>query len=239
MRVNGGQRWTLYTLSTLKVPGRDIELYCETAGSGPPCILVHVFEHSERLRIFHGYPTPVCVYDLEVEGTGLGLALSKHLVDVMGGRITAVSRMGEGSTFTVEMAAVDGFDAGAESLSDQPPPAEPPRGRLHTVLYVEDNLLNIQLVQRVMGRVGNVQLITAMQGQLALDLAREHRPDVILLDLNLPDLSGEAVLRRLPSLSSARTPFQAVSPESWALGPRPTSRSRSASRRCCRPCGPT
>lgn len=65
------------------------------------------------------------------------------------------------------------------------------------VLLVEDNLANVRLMQRVFQRRPGVRLLTAMQGSLGLELAREHQPDLILLDLNLPDLSGDKVLVQL------------------------------------------
>ena len=67
------------------------------------------------------------------------------------------------------------------------------------MLYVEDNLSNLQLVERVLGHRAGVRLISAMRPQLGLDLAAQHHPDLILLDLHLPDMPGEAVLRRLRS----------------------------------------
>jgi CheY-like chemotaxis protein len=66
-----------------------------------------------------------------------------------------------------------------------------------TVLYIEDNLSNLQLVDRVVSRRGDVTLISAMRPMLGLDLAREHHPDLVLLDLHLPDIPGEEVLQRL------------------------------------------
>ena len=66
-----------------------------------------------------------------------------------------------------------------------------------TVLYIEDNLSNLELIQRVLARRSDLRLITAMQGRLGLDLAREHHPDLILLDVHLPDIPGDEILRRL------------------------------------------
>jgi len=65
------------------------------------------------------------------------------------------------------------------------------------VLYIEDNLSNLRLIEQVLSRRPHTTLLSAMQGQVGLDLAREHRPDMILLDLHLPDLPGDEVLRRL------------------------------------------
>ena len=66
-----------------------------------------------------------------------------------------------------------------------------------TVLYIEHNLSNLELIQRVLARRSDLRLITAMQGRLGLDLAREHHPDLILLDVHLPDIPGDEILRRL------------------------------------------
>jgi CheY-like chemotaxis protein len=80
-----------------------------------------------------------------------------------------------------------------------PAPAEPepePEPTL-TVLYIEDNLSNLQLVERVLARRAGFRLISAMRPQLGLDLAAEHNPDLVLLDLHLPDMPGQEVFRRL------------------------------------------
>jgi CheY-like chemotaxis protein len=65
------------------------------------------------------------------------------------------------------------------------------------VLHIEDNLSNLKLVERILERRGDVELIAAMQGGLGVELAREHRPGLVLLDLHLPDIGGEQVLQRL------------------------------------------
>ena len=130
-----------------------------------------------------------------IEGTGLGLALSKSLVEVMGGTIGASSVEGEGSTFWVELPASTEPVPGATATAALEAPDASTESR--TVLYVEDNLSNLQLIRGILAYRPAVRLLSAMQGSLGLELARQHRPDLILLDLHLPDMTGEEVLERL------------------------------------------
>ncbi len=131
-----------------------------------------------------------------VEGTGLGLVLTKQLVEVMGGVIGVTSEVGSGTSFWVDLPLADAPEE--RTVDDRTAAAAPPpAGAARTVLYVEDNLSNVKLVERVVARRPEVELLVAMHGTLALDMAREHRPCLILLDLHLPDMSGEEVLRRL------------------------------------------
>lgn len=134
----------------------------------------------------------------ETEGTGLGLALSKSLMEAMNGQVGIQhTAPGEGSTFFVELEPVE--RPAQSDLAPSGPAVTPESWELGpaTVLYVEDNLSNYELVERILLRAGTVELIPAMQGVLAVDLAAQHRPDVILLDLDLPDINGDEVLRRL------------------------------------------
>jgi CheY-like chemotaxis protein len=136
-----------------------------------------------------------------IEGTGLGLPLSKRLAEAMGGTLELVSIPQQGSTFWIELPMVEAPVQQVErQLQDAPAPdtteAAPPGPDL-TVLYIEDNLSNLQLVERVLGHRAGVRLISAMRPQLGLDLSAQHHPDLILLDRHLPDMPGEAVLRRL------------------------------------------
>ena len=139
-----------------------------------------------------------------IEGTGLGLALSKHLIEAMGGAMGVESVLGMGSTFWIELPEV----SEPLELIDAPPEREgkalPPAGTGGTVLYIEDNLSNFRLVERILALRPGVRLISAMQGRMGLDLAQTHRPDLILLDVHLPDISGAEVLAELQADAQLR-----------------------------------
>jgi CheY-like chemotaxis protein len=130
-----------------------------------------------------------------VEGTGLGLALSLALVKAMDGSIEVESELGRGSRFSVELPVAQPQAEHAARASRQR--ATPGPGAERMVLHVEDNLSSLLLVERIFERRPGVRVMGAMQGGLALDLARQHQPVLILLDLHLPDMEGEEVLRHL------------------------------------------
>ncbi len=130
-----------------------------------------------------------------IEGTGVGLTLSRHLVERMGGEIRVHSSVDVGSTFTVLLPLTEVPD---ELGSVEPEVSETAalRGALR-ILHVEDNLANLALVEQILARHKEVELIAATLGGPALELARRHQPDLILLDLHLPDMSGVDVLGHL------------------------------------------
>ncbi len=133
----------------------------------------------------------------QIDGTGIGLALAQRIVGSHQGQLSVESVVGEGSTFTVELPCATGEHPKASGLAAAASSETAPGLQSKTVLYIEDQDLNLRLVERILKRQPELKLISAMQGSLGIDLAREHRPDVILLDLNLPDMSGDEVLRRL------------------------------------------
>lgn len=150
----------------------------------------------QREKLFH--PFERLVGDSSpVEGTGLGLALSKGLVEAMKGAIGVDSAPGKGSTFWIDLVAAERpegvwVDLDAAQLAEPVPPAA-----RRVVLYIEDNPANLALMERIIGLREGVSMLSAAQGRLGVDLARAHRPDLVLLDLHLPDMPGLEVLREL------------------------------------------
>jgi PAS domain S-box-containing protein len=132
-----------------------------------------------------------------VEGTGLGLALSKGLTEAMGGSLGVTSAVGKGSTFFVEFLLAEAPGATDEEGEAGERIKVPAPDGSHMLLYIEDNLANLRLIERALDHRPGLILLSAMQGSLGLDLARQHLPELILLDLHLPDMPGEEVLRHL------------------------------------------
>ena len=131
----------------------------------------------------------------DVDGSGIGLALAKNLVDAMGGRIGVRSVHGVGSTFYVDLplaAAV--VPDGADADGPGPDGADAEDATKRTVLYVEDNPSNTMLMRRIFTRRPHIRLLVAGDGDSGLTMVGEHRPDLVLLDLHLPGRSGEEVL---------------------------------------------
>jgi PAS domain S-box-containing protein len=130
-----------------------------------------------------------------VEGTGLGLAVAKRLVEAMDGTMGLKSVAGEGSSFWVQLGLAENPLQRADLPAEIATAAEGPScNGAQKVLCIEDNLPNLKLIERVLSRRPSIELLSSSEGGACLKLAREHRPNVILLDLNLPDMDGHDVL---------------------------------------------
>jgi signal transduction histidine kinase/ActR/RegA family two-component response regulator len=189
------------------------EIRCSLRSDGGERLAVHVsdtgagmsreqlsrlFEPFERLGAEHG----------NVEGTGLGLALSRRLAEAMGGTLEVESEPGCGSTFSIRLPTVPAPQSAEESGERVAVEIAGER----KILYIEDNLANLRLVELVLARHPKLSFLPAMQGRLGLELAREHCPDIVLLDLQLPDLQGHEVLVRLKAEPATRdTPVVVLS----------------------------
>jgi PAS domain S-box-containing protein len=132
-----------------------------------------------------------------VEGTGLGLAVTKRLVEAMNGAIGVHSLQGQGTTFWLEFAATKSPLLAADVDDAESPHLHPDPGAKRTVLYIEDNVSNLRLIERVLERRPAVELLSAPDGSRGMEIARACSPSLILLDLNLPDMHGREVLERL------------------------------------------
>ena len=133
------------------------------------------------------------------EGTGIGLVVSKRLVELMGGEIGVQSSVGVGSVFWIELNLADKLQL--DTVADEPHTSiqarVAPGSALRTLLYVEDNRANMQLVEQLIARRPDMRLLGAVDGMRGIALARTHQPEVILMDINLPGISGIQALKIL------------------------------------------
>jgi PAS domain S-box-containing protein len=183
-------------IATEETDGDKIRLGIRDTGPGiAPENLERVFTPFDRLGAENG----------EIEGTGIGLPLSQRLTQLMNGVLSVESQLGSGTTFWLELPrALD------PALSPSPQQSLARANVLSAVetrwllLYVEDNLSNLQLLQRVLAHRPEIKLINAKDGAQGLELARAHRPNLILLDLHLPIMQGQDVLHRLRADENTR-----------------------------------
>jgi PAS domain S-box-containing protein len=148
------------------------------------------------------------------EGTGIGLVVAKQLIQLMGGVIGVESTVGVGSIFWFELSVGVEPQIPVESFAPKRPAARTAETevRKRTLLYVEDNPANLALVEQLVARNPDLRLLTAGTGKLGVKLARANRPEVILMDINLPDISGVEALRMLTQdPDTAHIPVVAIS----------------------------
>ena len=179
-------------------PQGSVQIYCRCVGercrivvedSGPG------ISDEMREKLFRPFER-LDAATRNIEGTGLGLSLSRALAVAMNGSLDLTSEVGKGSVFWVELPLapsgarpVNGCVAGADDDARSSP------GGRRKALYIEDNLPSLELITQILKARPEFELLAAMQGRIGLELAREHRPDVILLDMNLPDLHGLEVMK--------------------------------------------
>ena len=190
---------------------KRIRISVRDTGEGlPPDKLEHLFQPFNRLGQEAGIE----------EGTGIGLVVSKRLVELMGGTIGVESTVGVGSVFWIELNVAAEPNIAVDAAT---PPLAPIQSRVqqgpgpHTLLYVEDNRANVQLVEQLIARRPDMRLLSAGDGARGIALARTHHPAVILMDINLPGISGIqalAILRDDPQ--TAHIPVLAISANAMA-----------------------
>ncbi|HSI15479.1 MAG TPA: PAS domain S-box protein [Chthoniobacter sp.] len=154
---------------------------------------------AEKLdRLFHPFDR-LGAEDSEVEGTGLGLTLSKRLMEHMGGALRVSSKEGVGTDFWVELPLAEDPHANLRTPHAQGKASTLDGGRRFPVLYIEDNLANVSLVETIFTDMPGVDMVLETRGESGIARALELRPALILLDMHLPDQPGDQVLRRLKS----------------------------------------
>jgi PAS domain S-box-containing protein len=196
----------MVTLECATGRAESVRISVRDTGEGmAPDLLAQLFQPFNRLGKEAGAE----------EGTGIGLVVTRRLVEQMGGSIGVQSTVGVGSEFWIEL----GRTAAPQSARRDPEPALPelqqpvPQDRpQRTVLYVEDNPANLELVEQLIARRPDLHLLSAADGSLGIEFARAHRPDVILMDIHLPGISGMDAMKILRAdPSTAHIPIIALS----------------------------
>ncbi|MDP1928865.1 MAG: ATP-binding protein [Thiobacillus sp.] len=180
--------------------GDRLRILVSDSGSGIPAErLTELFQPFNRLDAEQS----------EIEGTGIGLTITRRIVEMMGGTVGVESKIGEGSVFWIELplesehASGEERSFGAASVY-RATPEQSIDAAQHVVLYVEDNPANRRLVTQILGHRPYVNLLTAHTPELGIELALTYHPELILLDINLPGMDGFEVLRRLKAHAITR-----------------------------------
>ena len=152
----------------------------------------------------------------DTEGTGIGLVVSKRLVELMGGEIGAESSVGVGSVFWIELNASAAPQLGGDAVQAKAAAVQRSQAKTgvqtYTLLCVEDNPANLLLVEKLVARRPEIRLLSARDGTLGIEIARDSMPDVILMDISLPGISGVKALKILAAdPATAHIPVIALS----------------------------
>lgn len=180
-------------------PGGLAHVYLDTSGSRPRVVVADTgagIPASRLEELFQPF-NRLGAENSGIEGTGIGLTITRRLMDMMGGDIGVESQEAVGSKFWIELAPASPTrqtEPAARVSQDIPQSAGAP---VRGVLYIEDNPANLKLVRQILEQRGHIRLLTAHSAELGIELALAHLPDLILLDINMPYLDGYQVLELL------------------------------------------
>jgi signal transduction histidine kinase/CheY-like chemotaxis protein len=190
------------TLDCKSIPDNKVRISLTDTGRGIP---------EEKLKSLFQPFNRLGAEATEIEGTGIGLTITKHLVELMAGSLTVESTLGQGSCFSFELPMGKGLEK-ASLTKESIVPIESEGEDHHTVLYIEDNPDNLALVQQILVEQPNIKFLSAVKAQSGIELARSHQPKLILMDIDLPDMSGIEAMEILKSFDETRgIPVIAVS----------------------------
>ena len=181
------------TLSSQRTADQMMRISVADTGIGiPPEKRDELFNPFERLGRELG----------QIDGTGIGLSITKKIIELMGGRIGFESQYGHGSTFWVEVPlsrdqSPDENKMGATDTADNEPESRTDNAPAYKILYIEDNPENVILMEAIIGQLENVRMVNAYNATLGFDLATSKKPDLILMDINLPGMNGIQALKLL------------------------------------------
>ncbi len=184
--------------------GGTVRLFCTKEGVGK--VRIHVKDTGKGIidskleKLYEPFDR-LGEENSEVEGSGIGLTITQKLVELMNGEIFVESELGVGSCFSIELPVGDSKE---EDKQEQVVELEEPKKISPIVLYIEDNPANLALVKRILLLRDEIQLLTAQEARLGIELARAHRPDLILMDINLPGMSGIEALKHLQTFDETK-----------------------------------
>jgi len=198
------------------IPDGRVHFYCDEENNK---IRFHVVDtgigiSEQDIKIIYKPFQRLRAKESVVEGTGVGLTVAKHLAEMMGGEIHVESKLGFGSHFIVELPATPALVSWDDNTgrSAGKGASFAAGGRVKKILYIEDNVANMKLIERVVKLLPNVEFYSAADAESGIDIALEERPDVILLDINLPGMDGYEAFQILRENKETKsTPIIAVS----------------------------
>ncbi len=179
------------TVEAVLVENQLVKLHVKDTGVGiQPEKIHHIFEPFTRLRNS----------EREIEGSGIGLSVTKKLLEIMNGKIMVESKLGAGSCFTIELPGdkkTPVLDSKEYLLKEKIETGHPIVKKAKHVLYIEDNLSNIRLVERILSEHPNISFHSSLNAYKGIELAKKLQPNLIIMDLDLEELDGFSALKIL------------------------------------------